>query len=138
MKKKLCSVIPSEVKFRWPESVLNFGYQQKVDFDIIRKIKKPVAYYQIAHFPSPYPIHFFFNFARRDVITTYQSMRTWPIWFQIGNKTCYILKVSKFYVKKEFLGQQARRHRYQTKTPFFLLALSVLSVGIFHFCISKP
>ena len=33
----------------------------------------------------------------------YLSMGSEPNWYRIGNKTCYILKVSKFYVKKGYL-----------------------------------
>ena len=31
-------------------------------------------------------------------------MRSEPNWYQIGNRTCYILKVSKFYVEKGYLN----------------------------------
>ena len=31
------------------------------------------------------------------------SMGLGPNWYQIGNKTCYIRKVSKFYAEKEHL-----------------------------------
>ena len=30
-----------------------------------------------------------------------------PNWYQIGNRTCYKQKVSKFYVEKGHLSQQA-------------------------------
>ena len=30
-----------------------------------------------------------------------------PNWYQIGNRTCYIQKVSKFYAEKGYLCQQA-------------------------------
>ena len=31
-------------------------------------------------------------------------MRSEPNWYQIGNRTCYIPKVSKFYVEKGYLN----------------------------------
>ena len=34
-------------------------------------------------------------------------MRLGPNWYQIGNRTCYIQKVSKFYAEKGYLCQQA-------------------------------
>ena len=30
-----------------------------------------------------------------------------PNWYQIGNKTCYIPKVNKFYVEKRYLFYQS-------------------------------
>ena len=38
---------------------------------------------------------------------TLWSMGSWPIWYQDEKETCYIPKVSKFCIYKEYLCQQA-------------------------------
>lgn len=37
------------------------------------------------------------------LIESSKSVGSGPNWFQIGNKMCYIPKISKFYIEKEYL-----------------------------------
>ena len=61
------------------------------------------------------------KFAGQFLYSTYitLSIELGPHWYKIGNKACYIPKVDKFYVEKEYLLQQAWKYHLWHVNMYF-------------------